>query len=390
MASLASVTNGARRRPAVALLAVVAAACLVMLALLYGAGYRPLVVASASMAPAVDTGDLIITRAVAPGAVAVGDVVSFHDHSREGRLVTHRVMATHREGRRTALVTRGDVNSGVERWSAAADARVGTLALRIPRAGYAVTWVTRLPIILGLLAIVMLAFVRAVSAARGTRRAARRISGSALAALASAATIVSVPIMLAATEGAFSAVTANVANSFEAADNFCPDTTLIATGDTSLIEASPSDNTGNDGQLLVQSKSLENYRTLVRFALPVTPVGCTRTSAHLRLSLLVGFLGGGRTLLARHVTESWAENTATWANQPNTDASNPASMGPTTTSGTHVINVTGQVNAWTALTNNGFLIRDSVENSSGTLIYYSSEAGDILNRPTLVIAYTPS
>jgi signal peptidase I len=385
-----------KRRPAVTL-ALVATACLLTLGLLYAAGYRPLVVTSASMAPAVDTGDLVITRAVAPGTVAVGDVVSFHDRSREDRLVTHRVTAMHREGRRVALVTRGDVNSGVERWSSAADARIGRLALRIPRAGYAVTWLTRLPIVLGLLALVMLGFARAVSAARGTRRAARRVSASALAALVSAASIVSVPIMLAATEGAFSAVTASTANSFQAATTFCPDTTLTATVDTTLIQASPDANSGTDAQLQIQSKNVENDRVLVKFALPVTPAGCTRTSSVLRLTLnpLVYqffYLGPNRTLLARHVTASWAENTATWNNQPSTDATNPASMGPTTAPGPHDFTVTGQVNAWTAGTNQGFLIRDSVENAGAQAIqlYESSEASTVADRPKLIISYTPS
>jgi signal peptidase I len=376
----------ARRRPlAVRIAVAVLCVWLLTLGLLYLAGYRPLVVHSASMAPAVDTGDLVITRAVAPGTVAVGDIVSFHDRSREGRLVTHRVTERRRDGQRVAFVTRGDVNTAQEHWSSDSDARVGTLALRIPLAGYAVTWLTRPAIVLGLLAIVLALFAGAVVGARAARHTRRGVVRAALTGLASAAAIVSAPLMLGATQGAFSATTDNPGNTFAAAATFCGTAprVLTSTADTYVAQENPTTNDGADPALQVASSSGQNSRVLVRFALPVAPVDprCPMTSAVLQLNVL--FLATtGRTLHAKRATAAWGEMTATWNNMP---ATTDVGLAATPSSGGQVnFDVTAQVASMYAGTNNGFLIRDSVENFFGTQIYYAREGG---NAPSLTITY---
>lgn len=120
--------------------ALVALCCVVVVALRSGSRYRPLVVRSDSMAPAIRTGDIILTEVVQPGEVRVGDVVTFQDPSRAGELVTHRVTERSRQGPVFSFVTRGDANTGEERWSIGADGTVGTLAFRVPGAGYLTTW----------------------------------------------------------------------------------------------------------------------------------------------------------------------------------------------------------------------------------------------------------
>ena len=102
--------------------------------------YRPLVVRSDSMSPGIRTGDVIVTRMVRPGQVHVGDVVTFQDPSRAGELVTHRVTEMNREAGSFSFATRGDANTGVERWSVGSDGALGTLALRVPRAGSLTNW----------------------------------------------------------------------------------------------------------------------------------------------------------------------------------------------------------------------------------------------------------
>jgi len=381
-----SSTQAPRRSRAVRVAVALLSVWLLTLGLLYVGGYRPLVVHSASMAPAVDSGDLVITRAVAPGAVAVGDIVSFHDRTREGRLITHRVTELHHERRGVAFVTRGDVNTAAERWSGDSGARVGKLALRIPLAGYALIWLTRPAIILALLAIVLTLLASAVLAARATRHARRGVVRAMLAGLASAAGIVSVPIMLGATEGAFSAVADNPANTFQAAASFCATAprTLNATADTYVDQNAPNTNHGSDAEMQVVSATGQNSRVLVRFALPVAPVDphCPMTSAVLRLNKFV--LGSsGRTLHAKRATASWVELTATWNNQPiTTDVDLAAAP-----SGTNEVdfNVTAQVASMYAGTNNGFLVRDSVENGLGATQAYSTREGG--NPSTLIITY---
>jgi signal peptidase len=111
------------------------------LACAFGAGYRVLVVRSDSMRPTIAAGDLILTRREHPSAARAGDVVTFSDPSRSGELVTHRVVGRRPVGgSRIAFVTRGDANTGVERWSIARDGTLGIYVGRLPRAGYGVAW----------------------------------------------------------------------------------------------------------------------------------------------------------------------------------------------------------------------------------------------------------
>lgn len=103
-------------------------------------GYRVLVDHSDSMAPAIRAGDVLITKVVPPRKAKVGDVVSFHSPI-GGRFLTHRVVSRRLEpGGRWSFVTRGDANTGVERWGVEADGRIGRVSTRLPKAGYAMAW----------------------------------------------------------------------------------------------------------------------------------------------------------------------------------------------------------------------------------------------------------
>ncbi|MEX2459229.1 MAG: signal peptidase I [Actinomycetota bacterium] len=129
-------------------------------------GLRPLVDRSDSMAPAIRAGDVVVVRMVEPARVARGDVVTFRDPSRQGDLVTHRVVRMRREGGAYAFVTRGDANTGVERWAIPVDGRLGRLALRVPNAGYAVAWLgvptVRLAVVTGTSVLLGVAVLRRI------------------------------------------------------------------------------------------------------------------------------------------------------------------------------------------------------------------------------------
>lgn len=119
----------------------VALLVLVAVAVAKPLGYRVLVDHSDSMAPSIRTGDLLLTEVIPPRHAKVGDVVSFHSPDR-GQLLTHRVVARSlRPGGQWSFVTRGDANTGVERWGVATDGRIGRVTARLPRAGYAVSWI---------------------------------------------------------------------------------------------------------------------------------------------------------------------------------------------------------------------------------------------------------
>lgn len=132
----------ARRWTDTAALIVLAAAvlCLAVLGALIASGHRVLVVRSGSMAPAINTGDVVVTRMIDPTGVSVGDVVTFRDPSRSGDLITHRVVKRRIEGAKVSFLTRGDANTGTERWSVDEDGTVGKLAFRIPKVGYGLAW----------------------------------------------------------------------------------------------------------------------------------------------------------------------------------------------------------------------------------------------------------
>lgn len=100
-------------------------------------GGRSFTVMSGSMEPNVATGDLVLTIPLSPGDASVGDIVTFPDPAHKGRLLTHRVANSMRHGDAYRFVTKGDANTGVERWSVAADGRIGRVLLRVPKLGYA-------------------------------------------------------------------------------------------------------------------------------------------------------------------------------------------------------------------------------------------------------------
>jgi signal peptidase len=109
-------------------------------------GFRALVVRSGSMAPAIQSGDAVVTRLVRPPAVEAGDVITFRDPSRKGDLVTHRVVQVRPEENLLAFVTRGDANTGEERWSIPRDGTIGVAMFRVPGAGHVLAWL-RTPIL---------------------------------------------------------------------------------------------------------------------------------------------------------------------------------------------------------------------------------------------------
>ncbi len=116
-------------------------------------GVRSFTVMSESMDPTIAMGDLVVTRSTAPGELAIGDVVTFHDPQRSGRLLTHRVRALRYRDGTAYVTTKGDATNAVEKWTAPMDGSVGRVFTRVPKLGYALVW-TRSP--LGLAAVVLL------------------------------------------------------------------------------------------------------------------------------------------------------------------------------------------------------------------------------------------
>jgi signal peptidase len=94
------------------------------------------------MEPALMTGDAIVTQVVRPSDLRVGEVVTFVDTTRGSVLVTHRVTEVRHDAGMYTFATRGDKNTGEERWTVPGDGSVGRLALRVPQLGFIVAWMS--------------------------------------------------------------------------------------------------------------------------------------------------------------------------------------------------------------------------------------------------------
>jgi signal peptidase I len=134
-----SALGWANRAATVALVSVLA-----VLALGVGlrvAGLTPLVDHSASMAPAIQSGDVLLARNVGAEDLAARQIATLRDPI-SGRLITHRVVSVTREDGRVTVVTRGDANDSSERWVLRSDASVQRMVARVPAAGRALIWLS--------------------------------------------------------------------------------------------------------------------------------------------------------------------------------------------------------------------------------------------------------
>lgn len=105
------------------------------------AGYHSFTVRSGSMTPAIETGDVVVTRPISPLSARVGDIVTFVDPEGTGKLFSHRVQSVRAAGENVAFVTRGDANTSTEHWRVPADGSIGKVVYRIPKVGYALAWI---------------------------------------------------------------------------------------------------------------------------------------------------------------------------------------------------------------------------------------------------------
>jgi CSLREA domain-containing protein len=158
--------------------------------------------------------------------------------------------------------------------------------------------------------------------------------------------------------------------------------TVGANADSWVLQSSASSNYGQDSVVKVDSKSGNNARVLVRFALPQVPAGCTITAA--KLEMYASSHKSGRTLQALQVTSAWSEGDVRWNNQPGTGG--PAAA-VASGSGWRQWSVTQQVSAMYAGANHGFLIRDAAENGGGHEQGFHSREKGSDNPPRLVVTF---
>jgi signal peptidase len=98
------------------------------------------VVLSGSMEPRISAGDVVVTKAVGPDRIAVGDVITFV-RSEGSAPVTHRVVGVDRSGPEPVFATKGDANQDADQSSVAPADVIGVVVLTLPYIGYVVQFV---------------------------------------------------------------------------------------------------------------------------------------------------------------------------------------------------------------------------------------------------------
>jgi signal peptidase len=110
---------------------------LIILVLLWGTsglmGIKPSVVASGSMRPALEVGDMAIATNVNPDAIKIGDIIQY---VKNGEVIIHRVIEIRDDGNGVKLfITKGDANA-VPDEPVSQTAVVGKTILIIPKIGW--------------------------------------------------------------------------------------------------------------------------------------------------------------------------------------------------------------------------------------------------------------
>lgn len=104
-------------------------------------GDRSYVVRSGSMAPAIETGDVVVVEPISPLDAEVGEIVTFHNPEANGDLTSHRAITITRRGDDVRFTTKGDSNTGTEQWRVPIEGEIGKVLYRVPMLGFASVWI---------------------------------------------------------------------------------------------------------------------------------------------------------------------------------------------------------------------------------------------------------
>jgi signal peptidase len=103
-------------------------------------GYRPLVVLSGSMEPAMPVGSVVLTKSVVSGGVDAGDIITFALTSdmtgRTNPFATHRVVRVVEGETGRGFVTKGDANNAQDPSPVPAERLIGKVVLVVPYVGH--------------------------------------------------------------------------------------------------------------------------------------------------------------------------------------------------------------------------------------------------------------
>ena len=97
-------------------------------------GFQPSIIASGSMRPTLDVGDIAITVQTRPETIKVGDIIQYWKQGEPAPTI-HRVVEVYKAGDTTYFVTRGDANNAPDD-PISPTRTVGKLIFTIPKLGW--------------------------------------------------------------------------------------------------------------------------------------------------------------------------------------------------------------------------------------------------------------
>jgi signal peptidase len=146
--------------------AVLGLLCVVVGAVAFLTGVRPIIFQTGSMAPGIPAGSLALTVPVSAADIRVGDVVSA-PRAGDGKLVTHRAVAVTQHGNLRLATMRGDANKADDATPYDVTAGAQRLVWSVPGVGAAMASIRSPWLLLGFIALLALIAVP-------TRRARHR------------------------------------------------------------------------------------------------------------------------------------------------------------------------------------------------------------------------
>ena len=98
-------------------------------------GFKPMVVASGSMTPTLNVGDIAITVSTTPEHLTKGDIISYYSESISAPII-HRVVNLYSKNGDTFIVTKGDANNAEDQPFSASSRDVFRTVLVLPKLGW--------------------------------------------------------------------------------------------------------------------------------------------------------------------------------------------------------------------------------------------------------------
>ena len=101
--------------------------------------YYAVAIASGSMAPTINIGDVaIIDQLVNSDDLELGNVIAYNYN---GKVIVHRINKLIKKDQTIVIYTKGDANSNVDNWKVTPDMLIGVVRKKIPAIGYPTVWI---------------------------------------------------------------------------------------------------------------------------------------------------------------------------------------------------------------------------------------------------------